>query len=67
MQPEELVKEVEESWLEMNILGWYTSVQEVGFWLLKFDNLQNNMLALWVDRLIDQASDGPSIILIFLK
>ena len=64
MQPEELVKEVEESWLEMNILGWSTSVQEVGFWLLKSDKLQYNMLGLWVDRLIVQASDGPSIIMI---
>ena len=64
MQPEELVKEVEESWLEMNILGWSTSVQEVGFWLLKSDNLQYHTLGLWVDRLIDEASDGPSIIMI---
>ena len=28
------------------------------------DNLQYNTLGRWVDRLIDQASDGPSIILI---
>ena len=32
LQPEESVKEVEESWLEMNILGWSTFVQEVGLW-----------------------------------
>ena len=31
---------------------------------LKSDNLQYNTLGRWVDRLIDQASDGPSIILI---
>ena len=28
------------------------------------DNLQYNTLGRWVDRLIDQASDGPSILLI---
>ena len=28
--------------------------------ILKSDNLQYNMLGRWVDRLIDQASDGPS-------
>ena len=27
----------------------------------KSDNLQYNMLCCWVDCLIDQASDGPSI------
>ena len=32
--------------------------------ILKSDNLQYNTLGRWVDRLIDQASDGPSIILI---
>ena len=31
---------------------------------LKSDNLQYNTLGRWVDRLIDQASDGPSLILI---
>ena len=31
---------------------------------LKSDNLQYNTLGRWVDRLIDQVSDGPSIILI---
>jgi hypothetical protein len=31
---------------------------------LKSDNLQYNMLGHWVDHLIDQVSDGPSIILI---
>ena len=31
---------------------------------IKSDNLQYNTLGCWVDRLIDQASDGPSIILI---
>ena len=30
----------------------------------KSDNLQYNTLGRWVDRLINQASDGPSIILI---
>ena len=30
----------------------------------KSDNLQYNTLGRWVDRLIDQVSDGPSIILI---
>ena len=30
----------------------------------KSDNLQYDTLSCWVDRLIDQASDGPSIILI---
>ena len=30
----------------------------------KSNNLQYNTLGHWVDRLIDQASDGPSIILI---
>ena len=30
----------------------------------KSDNLQYNTLGRWVDRLIDQASDGPSNILI---
>ena len=34
---------------------------------LKPDNLQYNTLGRWVDRLIDQASDGPSIILIDWK
>ena len=32
--------------------------------IVKSDNLQYNMLGPWVDRFIDQASDGPSIILI---
>ena len=32
--------------------------------VMKSDNLQYNTLGCWVDRLIDQASDGPSIILI---
>ena len=32
--------------------------------VLKSDNLQYNTLGRWVDRLINQASDGPSIILI---
>ena len=32
--------------------------------LKKSDNLQYNTLGRWVTRLIDQASDGPSIILI---
>ena len=32
--------------------------------VVKSDNLQYNMLGRWVDCLIDQASDGPSIILI---
>ena len=31
---------------------------------LKSDNLQYNTLGRWVDRLHNQASDGPSIILI---
>ena len=31
---------------------------------LKSDNLQYNKLGRWVDHLIDQASEGPSIILI---
>ena len=31
---------------------------------LKSNNLQYNTLGRWVDRLIDHASDGPSIILI---
>ena len=31
---------------------------------LKSDSLQYNQLGHWVDRLIDQASEGPSIILI---
>ena len=31
---------------------------------MKLDNFQCNMLGRWVDHLIDQASDGPSIILI---
>ena len=31
---------------------------------LKSDNLQYNTLGRWVDRLINQLSDGPSIILI---
>ena len=30
---------------------------------IKSDNLQYNMLGRWVDHLIDQVSDGPSIIL----
>ena len=34
------------------------------FIVLKFDNLQNDMLGCWVVRLINQASDGPGIILI---
>ena len=34
---------------------------------IKSDNLQYNTLGCWVDRLIDQASDGPSIILIDCK
>ena len=34
------------------------------FIVLKSDNLQYNTLGRWVVRLIDQASDGPSIILI---
>ena len=34
---------------------------------LKSDNLQYNMLGRWVDLLIDQAFDGPSIILIDWK
>ena len=34
---------------------------------LKSDNLQYNILGRWVDRLIDQESDGPSIILIDSK
>ena len=33
----------------------------------KSDNLQYNTLGRWVDRLINQASDGPSIILIDWK
>ena len=33
----------------------------------KSDNLQYNMLGRWVDCLIDQASDGPSIVLIDKK
>ena len=32
--------------------------------MFKSDNLQYYMLGCWVDCLIDQASDGPSIILI---
>ena len=32
---------------------------------LKSDNLQYNMLGRWVDHLIDQPSDGSSIILIY--
>ena len=32
-----------------------------------FDNLQYNTLGRWVNRLIDQASDGHSIILIDWK
>ena len=35
--------------------------------ILKSDNLQYNMLGRWVDCLSDQASDGPSIILIDWK
>ena len=31
---------------------------------LKFKNLQYNKLGRWVDRLNDQASEGPSIILV---
>ena len=31
---------------------------------VKSDNLRYNTLCRWVDRLIDQVSDGPSIILI---
>ena len=31
---------------------------------IKSGNLQYNMLGCWVDRLIDQVSDGPSIILL---
>ena len=29
----------------------------------KSDNLQYNTLGCWIERLIDQVSDGPSIIL----
>ena len=32
--------------------------------VLKSDNLQYNTLSCWVDCFINQASDGPSIILI---
>ena len=32
-------------------------------YIVKSDNLQNNKLGCWVDRLIDQASDSQSIIL----
>ena len=31
---------------------------------MKYDNLQYNTLGRWFDRLINQAFDGPSIILI---
>ena len=34
---------------------------------LQSDNLQYNTLGHWVDCLIDQTSDGPSIILIDWK
>ena len=34
---------------------------------LQSDNLQYNTLGQWVDCLIDQTSDGPSIILIDAK
>ena len=37
---------------------------EIFYFILKSNNLQYNMLCRWVDRLIHQASDGPSIILI---
>ena len=47
---------------------FYTMGPKVfGFFLIhankKSDNLQYNKLGRWVDLLIDQGSDGPSIIL----
>ena len=40
---------------------------EIFYFISKSNNLQYNMLCCWVDRLIHQASDGPSIILIGWK
>ena len=40
---------------------------EIFYFISKYNNLQYNMLSRWVDRLIHQASDDPSIILIGSK
>ena len=50
--------------MEVSALKLVMDARAKSFIVLKSDNLQYNTLGRWVDRRIDQASDGPSIILI---
>ena len=59
-----LVKPISAIYVGYAVTTGEAQVSRITGLIYKSDNLQYNTLGRWVDRLINQTSDGPSIILI---